>query len=164
MLQVQHRAAARGHRVARRNGLDDVGMLAAHSGHEVDAARLVAARDAHAFAQVLLQKAEQQAELRVTGRVADHAVKSQVFGHTVFTGCGRLVDGLQRTPQRGDLRACGAFGRECGDLAFEHAPHLDHMHHRLHRVEHARVEFERPVHGRVRHEHPEPLPRTHQLA
>ena len=39
----------------------------AHCLHEVAAARLVAARDAHALAQVLLEEPEQPAELRVAG-------------------------------------------------------------------------------------------------
>ena len=51
--------------------------------HEVGPPGLVAARDAHAFAQVLLEEAEQQPELRIAGRLADHAVEGQVFGDAV---------------------------------------------------------------------------------
>jgi hypothetical protein len=103
-----------------------------HRRHEVPPPRLVAARDAHAFAQVLFQKAQQQPELRVAGGFADHAVEGQVFGHAVLPAATTAVSmALRAAPQRSDLAARGALGRQRGDLALEHAPHLDHVHHGL---------------------------------
>ena len=76
---------------------------------------------------------------------ADHAVEGEVFRHAVAPVGDGSVDGLQRAPQRGDLRAGGALGGQRGDLALEHAPHLDHVHHRLHRVQHGGVEGQRLI-------------------
>ncbi len=153
---------ARGGRVARRDGLDDGAVLVLHRLHEVEPARLVAARDAHAFAQVLLEKAEQQPELRVAGGFADHAVEGHVFGHAVVARRGRHVDGLQRPAQVRDLAAARALGGQRANLAFEHATHLDHVHHGLHRLEHGRIERQRTVERRLRHEHARTLARDHQ--
>ena len=83
MQHVFARALARRGRIVRGDRVDDRAVLDAHRVHEVTAPRLVAARDAHALAQVLLQKAEQQAELRVAGGLADRAVERQVFGNAV---------------------------------------------------------------------------------
>ena len=55
--------------VARRDGVDDRPVLVLHRLHEVVAARFVPTGDPHAFAQVLLQKAKQQPELRIAGRI-----------------------------------------------------------------------------------------------
>ncbi len=152
------------HRIARRDGFDHGTVLLLHRHHEVVAARFVAARDAHAFAQVLLQKAEQQAKLRVAGGFANDAVKLQVFGHTVAAFGDRLVDGLERSAQLRDLGPCGAIrGQRC-NLAFEHPPHLDDMHHRLDRLQHGGVECERQVLWRRGHEHAGPLACHHQRA
>ena len=95
--------AARRDRVARGDRVDDGAVLDAHRLHEVGAARLVAARDAHAFAQVLLQEAEQQAELRVAGRLADAGGGRRGLRRRRRGPRRRGVDGLQRAAQRRDL-------------------------------------------------------------
>jgi hypothetical protein len=148
--------------IARGDGVDDGAVLLLHRLHEILAPRFVAARDAHAFAQVLLQKAEQQAELRITGGLADDAVEGQVLGHAVAPLGHRAVDGLERAPQRRDVGACGALGRQRRDRAFEHPPHLDHVHHGLHGTQHGRVEGQRLVLRRGRDEHARALARNHE--
>jgi hypothetical protein len=64
-------------------------VLAAHLLHEVGAARLVAARDPHGLAQVLLQKTQHAAELRVAGCLADGAMKVEVLADRVAASVRR---------------------------------------------------------------------------
>ncbi len=117
------RDAAQPPRVARRDGLDDGAVLAihAHRLHEVEPARLsFAARDARcAFApRYCSKKTEQQTELRIAGGLADHTMEGEVFSCTVLS-CRRSRGksmALQCAPQRRDLAACCALGRERGDL------------------------------------------------
>ena len=139
-------AASRRGGVAPRDRVDDGTVLVAHLLHEVGAARLVAARDAHRLAQILLEEGEQAAELRVAGGFADGAVKGQVLGDAVAT----LGFGLRRSRRsaRRNPAICARVARSAASAAISPSSTRrtsHHLQHRLDRLEHARVEGERLV-------------------
>ena len=120
--------------------------------------------DAHRLAQVLLEEA------RAGGRSAGCRRPRRSRGgrpglrrrrRAARRRCGRWPAGrgAARRPGRG-----GALGGQRGDLALEHAPHLAHVHHVVHRVEHARSKVSGWFGGAAVTKTPEPWRRAQQAA
>ena len=156
------RAGSRG--IAGCNGIEDGAMLLPYFVHEGLTPRFVGARDPDPLAQVLLQKPQQQTELGIAGAFTDGAVKCQVLVDAIPTGSHCKVDRLEHTTQRGDLGTGCALRGKRSNLAFEHAPHLDHMHEGLYRFQHLRIEGQRLVQRRGDNEYAGALARQQQVA
>ncbi|OMP13261.1 hypothetical protein COLO4_01989 [Corchorus olitorius] len=145
--------------VAVADRLDHRAMLVADLAGEVFAARLVAARHANRFLQVLAEEAKRLHEERIAAGRRDGLVKAQVFGHAVTAGRHGSVNAVECGVDLDHLGIGATLGSQRGAFGLQRAAQFDDVQHGVDGAGLRRVDPQRLEAGLLRDVHAAALAR-----